>query len=152
STTSPTPSTPIPRWARARWKPAWSRWACQSISGRRAARPRPRLRPLPSVLAKSPRPLGDVARSAGKSPLPRGECARSAGGVGLLIRALGLTDHAAALALQARLVEQRFQNSTPDTLLLLEHPPVIPLGRRGSRTDIFATDAPLQTKGITVHR
>ncbi|HYX04595.1 MAG TPA: lipoyl(octanoyl) transferase LipB [Reyranella sp.] len=104
------------------------------------------------MLAKSPRPLGDVARSAGKSPLPLGEVASSAGEGGLSIRDLGLIDYADALALQDRLVEQRVQNSIPDTLLLLEHPPVITLGRRGSRTDIFATDELLETKGITVHR
>jgi lipoate-protein ligase B len=77
---------------------------------------------------------------------------RSAGEGGLSIRDLGLIDYADALALQDRLVEQRLQNSIPDTLLLLEHPAVITLGRRGSRTDILASDALLQTKGITVHK
>jgi lipoyl(octanoyl) transferase len=70
----------------------------------------------------------------------------------LAIRDLGRIDYADALALQDQLVQQRLANDIPDTLLLLEHPPVITLGRRGSRSDIYASDALLESKGITVHQ
>ncbi len=69
----------------------------------------------------------------------------------LITRDLGRIEYAEALALQDQLVEQRSRDEIPDTLLLLEHPPVITLGRRGSRSDIHASDALLGSKGITVH-
>jgi lipoate-protein ligase B len=70
----------------------------------------------------------------------------------LAVRDLGLIDYADALALQDDLVEQRLRNEIPDTLLLLEHPPVITLGRRGTRADIYAADALLHAQGISVYR
>ena len=42
---------------------------------------------------------------------------------------LGLVDYETALKLQQSLVELRKQDRIADTLLLLEHPPVITLGR-----------------------
>jgi lipoate-protein ligase B len=56
------------------------------------------------------------------------------------------------MALQDALVQQRLDNQIPDTLLLLEHPPVITLGRRGSRNDIYPTETELAQKGVTVER
>ena len=70
----------------------------------------------------------------------------------LAVRDVGRIGYAAALALQDRLVEQRRQNHIPDTLLLLEHPPVITLGRRGTRADIYASDTLLARHGIDVHQ
>lgn len=43
----------------------------------------------------------------------------------------GLVDYAAALAWQQTLVEQRIAAEIPDSLVLLEHPPVFTLGRGG---------------------
>ena len=43
----------------------------------------------------------------------------------------GLVDYAAALAWQQMLVEQRIAAEIPDSLVLLEHPPVFTLGRGG---------------------
>lgn len=68
------------------------------------------------------------------------------------MRDLGLVPYAAALALQDRLVADRLAGTVGDTLLLLEHPPVITLGRRGSRSDIYASDALLLAQGIDVHQ
>jgi lipoate-protein ligase B len=70
----------------------------------------------------------------------------------LAVRDLGLIGYADALALQDDLVEQRLRDEIPDTLLLLEHPPVITLGRRGTRADIYATDALLHAQGIAVYQ
>lgn len=44
---------------------------------------------------------------------------------------LGLMDYAAAWDLQLKLVEDRLADRRPDTLLLLEHPPVYTVGRTG---------------------
>jgi len=45
---------------------------------------------------------------------------------------LGVTPYGEALALQERLVELRLQDRIPDTFLLLQHTPVVTLGRRAS--------------------
>jgi lipoyl(octanoyl) transferase len=57
------------------------------------------------------------------------------------------------LALQARLVEERRTGTIGDTLVLLEHPPVITLGvrTRGKPSHIVATAAELDRAGVTVH-
>lgn len=55
-----------------------------------------------------------------------------------------------AYALQRFLVAERDADRLPDLLLLLEHPPVITLGRRGSRDDIYADEATLAAAGVTV--
>jgi lipoyl(octanoyl) transferase len=57
------------------------------------------------------------------------------------------------LALQAELVEARRAGTIGNTLLLLEHPPVITLGvktRQGPK-HIVATDTELAAEGVTVH-
>lgn len=69
----------------------------------------------------------------------------------LEVRDLGVIDYAAALELQNALAEQRLRDEIPDTLLLLEHPPVITLGRRGSLSDIYAPVEQLERLGIGVH-
>ena len=46
----------------------------------------------------------------------------------------GLMDYAAALAWQQTLVAQRIAAEIPDSLVLLEHPPVFTLGRGGDET------------------
>ena len=71
----------------------------------------------------------------------------------LSVRRLGTISYEDGLALQAKLVEERRAGAIPDTLLLLQHPPVITLGvktRRGPN-HIVATDAALAEEGVTVH-
>lgn len=65
----------------------------------------------------------------------------------------GLVDYPAGLALQARLVEERRAGAIGDTLVLLEHPPIITLGvrARGRPTHIIATAEELAREGVTVH-
>jgi len=50
---------------------------------------------------------------------------------------LGRVPYAAALARQEALVAQRKRDETPDTLLLLEHPHVITLGRAANRANVL---------------
>ena len=62
----------------------------------------------------------------------------------------GLVPYEAALALQADLVTARKAGTIPDTLLLLQHPPVITLGVkvRQSREHVLASDDELRARGI----
>ena len=68
------------------------------------------------------------------------------------VRDLGQIGYAEAMRLQDSLVEARLHREIPDTLLLLEHPPVITLGRRGSLDDVFLSEAQLNRRGIVVER
>jgi len=71
----------------------------------------------------------------------------------LAVRRLGRVDYQAGLDMQAVLVEDRRAGRIGDTLLLLEHPPVITLGaktRFGPR-HIIASDDELVRQGVTVH-
>ncbi len=63
---------------------------------------------------------------------------------------LGTIDYASALRLQEHLVELRKQGRIPNTLLLLEHPPVITLGRNASDSNIVVSREVLATKGVEV--
>jgi lipoyl(octanoyl) transferase len=69
----------------------------------------------------------------------------------LFARWLGTVRYAEALALQESLVEARRRGEVPDTLLLLEHPPVITLGRSARRENVLADDAERERLGIEIH-
>ncbi len=64
---------------------------------------------------------------------------------------LGRIGYLEALALQQKLVELRHQGRIGNTLLLLEHPPVLTLGRNSDRRNILADEAELARRGIAVH-
>ena len=53
---------------------------------------------------------------------------------------LGRVGYAEGLEIQTRVVAARKQGLVGDTLLLLEHPPVITLGRNSSRANVLASD------------
>lgn len=53
-----------------------------------------------------------------------------------------------AVSLQEQLVRLRVDDRIPDTLLLLEHPPVITLGRRGRREHLLADETRLDEAGV----
>jgi lipoyl(octanoyl) transferase len=63
---------------------------------------------------------------------------------------LGRIDYDAALVLQQQLSDRRKQNLIGDVLLLLEHPPVLTLGRNASRQHIVAGDDVLNRRGIRI--
>jgi lipoate-protein ligase B len=65
---------------------------------------------------------------------------------------LGRLRYGEALAVQDELVEARLRDDAPDTLVLVEHPPVITLGRRGSPADVFLPEAELAARGIEMYR
>src|SRR5271168_2390332 len=64
---------------------------------------------------------------------------------------LGRIGFSEALALQQQLVELRHQQRIGNTLLLLEHPPVLTLGRNSSRENILASDELLARRGVEIH-
>jgi lipoyl(octanoyl) transferase len=61
---------------------------------------------------------------------------------------LGHVDYQTALALQATLVDLRKRGVIHDTLLLLEHAPVITLGRNAKQKNIVASAEVLAQKGV----
>lgn len=63
---------------------------------------------------------------------------------------LGTLDYGSALRLQEHLVELRKQNRIDNILLLLEHPPVITLGRNASESNVVASREFLASKGVEV--
>ena len=64
---------------------------------------------------------------------------------------LGLLDYQAAYDLQRRLHAQVVAGELPDLLLLLEHPHVYTLGRRGQQSHILASDEALTQLGVETH-
>ena len=62
----------------------------------------------------------------------------------------GLVPYAEALAWQYEMVRRRQAGDVPDTLLLLEHPPTITLGRRTQREDLLTPPERLRAQGIDV--
>lgn len=69
----------------------------------------------------------------------------------LRVRWLGRVPYAEALALQEATVLERRRGDAPDSLLLLEHPPVITLGRGSDPRHLLADDAELEARGIELH-
>jgi lipoyl(octanoyl) transferase len=70
-----------------------------------------------------------------------------------VVRRLGKVDYREGLALQQQLVDERRAGAIGDTLLLLEHPPVITLGARNrvSASHIIASPEELVREGVSVH-
>lgn len=68
----------------------------------------------------------------------------------LQVLQLGTVDYATALKLQETLVELRKQDRIADTLLLLEHPSVVTLGRNAHERNIIASPESLAKQGVEV--
>ncbi len=61
---------------------------------------------------------------------------------------LGLTDYKKALNIQLGLLDKRKNNLIPDTLILLEHPPTITIGRGGDLKNLLVSQSYLKDRGI----
>lgn len=61
---------------------------------------------------------------------------------------LGTIDYATGLRLQQKLVDLRKDGRIGDVLLLLEHPPVITLGRNAKKTNVVAQPDLLARRGV----
>ncbi|GGA71195.1 octanoyltransferase [Edaphobacter acidisoli] len=64
---------------------------------------------------------------------------------------LGRVAYAEGLAIQQRVIAARKAGVIGDTLLLLEHPPVLTLGRNAHRSNVLASDEFLASRGIELH-
>jgi len=65
---------------------------------------------------------------------------------------LGRVPYERGLALQECAVRERLRGATGDRLLLLEHPPVITLGRRARSDNVLLAPEELARRGVEVHR
>ncbi len=63
---------------------------------------------------------------------------------------LGRIGYQEALDLQDKLVWLRQQDKIPDTVLLLEHPPVLTLGVRGQYSNIYLDEKALAEQGVEI--
>jgi len=69
----------------------------------------------------------------------------------LSCRFLARVSYTDAARMQERLVEARRAGEAPDTLLLLEHPPVVTLGRGAHAENLLLDEASLRARGIELH-
>ncbi len=63
----------------------------------------------------------------------------------------GTIEYLEAWELQRSLVDRVQQGEEPNTLLLLEHPSVYTIGRRGRREDVLLDDVRLSQLGVSLH-
>ncbi len=68
----------------------------------------------------------------------------------LKVERLGRVEYGAALEIQKQTERAVLTNEQPDTLLLLEHPHTLTLGRRSAANGILASDELLRARGVTV--
>jgi lipoyl(octanoyl) transferase len=64
---------------------------------------------------------------------------------------LGLIDYMEAFDLQNKLLQLRQQDLIDDTLLLLEHPAVLTIGRSGHRSNLLIPEEELNRRGVSVY-
>jgi lipoyl(octanoyl) transferase len=75
-----------------------------------------------------------------------------AGAPGIVARWLGRVDYREAWDLQKAVARARADAAIPDQLLLLEHPPVLTLGRGADEAHVLASPAELDRRGIQLLR
>jgi len=66
----------------------------------------------------------------------------------LLVRQLGRLDYESALTLQKETAVAVKAGLEPDTLLLLEHPHTLTIGRRGDSSSVFISESELTKRGV----
>jgi len=68
----------------------------------------------------------------------------------LLVQRLGLVDYKSALAIQKETELAVKSGLQPDTLLLLEHPHTLTIGRRGDSSSVLLNEEELKSRNVTV--
>ena len=71
--------------------------------------------------------------------------------MGLTVHHLGLVEYEDGLELQRRYQDARKTGTVGDTLMLLQHPPVLTLGRGAQAHHVLASPAKLQSLGVELH-
>jgi lipoic acid synthetase len=64
----------------------------------------------------------------------------------------GRLDYGQALVRQQQMVTDRIKGRSPDRLVLVEHPPVVTIGRSGSLKDLRIAKAALGQKGVSLQK
>jgi lipoate-protein ligase B len=64
---------------------------------------------------------------------------------------LGFADYGEVHCLQRQLHARRLRGEIPDTVLTVEHPPVITIGRRGSVENVLVSSEALKAEGIAIY-
>src|SRR4029077_4265009 len=98
--------------------------------------------PVPGARAAEPRDLG-LRRRPGSLAMPR---------TAWLLRPRGPIPYDAANAAMHLLAERRLAGAIPDTLILLEHPPVFTAGRRAKHDELLWDPAAVQARGGIVRK
>ncbi len=70
----------------------------------------------------------------------------------LQVLALGYCDYEKALAVQLECLSKRQRGEIDDTLILVEHPPVITLGNRATLSNIIVSEDLLREQGIQLYQ
>ena len=68
-----------------------------------------------------------------------------------MVKRLGTVDYGAAYRLQKEIHERRVEGAVGDTLLLLEHPPTITVGKAGNLENILVTPQTLEQMGVSLY-
>jgi lipoyl(octanoyl) transferase len=68
----------------------------------------------------------------------------------LLVQRLGLVDYESALAIQKQTELAVKTGIQPDTLLLLEHPHTLTIGRRGDSSSVLLNEEQLKARNVTL--
>jgi lipoate-protein ligase B len=68
----------------------------------------------------------------------------------LLVQKLGRVDYTAALSVQKEAERLVKAGEQPDTLLLLEHPHTLTIGRRGDASSVLLNESELEARGVTL--
>jgi len=68
----------------------------------------------------------------------------------LLVRRLDRVDYQTGLTLQKEMERAVQMRTQPDTLLLLEHPHTLTIGRRGDTTSVLLNEDALRARGVNV--
>ena len=68
----------------------------------------------------------------------------------LLVQRLGLVDYESALAIQKQTELAVKTGIQPDTLLLLEHPHTLTIGRRGDSSSVLLNEEELRARNVTL--
>ena len=68
----------------------------------------------------------------------------------LLVQRLGLVTYESALAIQKQIEAEVKAGTHPDTLLLLEHPHTLTIGRRGDSSAILLDEEQLRKRNVTL--
>lgn len=106
--------------------------------------------PTPTPLPAAERTAAGTRAVAAAAPGTPAGTRTSGDGDGLRVVRLGRIGYADALALQRATAAAVRSGAEPETLFLLEHPPVVTLGRRAAEDHLLLSRAALADRGIEV--